>query len=220
MTLPPTGLVLLVGANNTGKSALLSALDLVVRGGTPILPRHAASSEPAKLEARFVLSVDEQEQLVGASGLSAADQMVAFQWVEWHFAEAPAGNLQALELHASWPGGRDTVPVAQVVLTSPSSYRAVINPGVLRILGGAPPDETSGVDPSTEVQEIVSGTGVPELVQNLRGGHHRLNLSFNFSPPGGRATTTSAPYAKGPPGPTGCSQPRPLTPRAATCPPS
>jgi energy-coupling factor transporter ATP-binding protein EcfA2 len=179
LTLPLTGLVLLVGANNTGKSALLSALDLVVQGGTPTMPRHAASSEPARVRARFVLSEDEQQQLLRASGLSLAEQMIAFQWVEWHFAEVPPANLQALELHASWPG-RDTVPVARVIRTSPSSYRFVTNAGVLRILTGAAPSGTSDVDPLNDFQTIVEGSGIPELVGSLSGWAPPLELLVQF----------------------------------------
>jgi hypothetical protein len=171
LTLPRTGLVLLVGANNSGKSALLSALDLVVRGGTPTMPRHAGVSEPARVEATLVLSVDEQEQLLQASGLSATDRMVAFQWVEWHFVEAPPGVLQALELHASWPH-RPNVLVAQVIPLSPSGYRVVINNGVLRILTGTSPYELPpDVDPLSDFQTLRegSGGGIPELVGNLPG---------------------------------------------------
>jgi GntR family transcriptional regulator len=62
--------VLLAGANNSGKTALLSALDLVVRGAVPTTPRHAAAVEPARVRARFVLSEQEQNQLVAKYGAS------------------------------------------------------------------------------------------------------------------------------------------------------
>ena len=133
------------------------------------MPRHAGTSEPARVEATFVLSADEQEQLLQASGLSETDRMVAFQWVEWHFVEAPPGNLQALELHASWPQ-RANVPVAQVIPVPPSSFRFVINNGVVRILTGASPYEVpSGVDPLSDFQTPIEGGGIPELVGNLAG---------------------------------------------------
>ena len=63
----------MAGANNSGKTALLSALDLIVRGAVPPLPRHAAALEPARIRARFVLSEEEQFQLLSGSDLSAKD---------------------------------------------------------------------------------------------------------------------------------------------------
>jgi hypothetical protein len=119
--------VLLAGANNSGKTALLSALDLVVRGAVPTRPRHAAALEPARVRARFILSEEEQYQLLSSSDLSAEDQPEeAFRWVEWHFVEAPENALQALELHVSWREQR-TVLAAQVAFVPPSSHRLVIN---------------------------------------------------------------------------------------------
>jgi len=161
--------VLLAGANNSGKTALLSALDLVVRGAVPTMPRHAAALDPARVRARFVLSEEEQYQLLSSSDLSAKDQPEeAFRWVEWHFVEAPENALQALELHVSWPE-RGTVLAAQVVFVPPSRHRLVINRGLLQILGGVSSSGDSGPDPLGDVQTVSEGSGVPELVGSLAG---------------------------------------------------
>jgi energy-coupling factor transporter ATP-binding protein EcfA2 len=65
MTLPETGLVLVAGANNTGKSALVSALD-VVAGDTGDITsvRHAGSEDRAQVTARFCLSDDERSKVL------------------------------------------------------------------------------------------------------------------------------------------------------------
>src|SRR6266550_4013680 len=73
---PETGLVLVVGANNTGKSALLSALDLVAGAADSGGPfRHAGSPEPARVTARFALEDDERAGVL--AGVASADQLLA-----------------------------------------------------------------------------------------------------------------------------------------------
>jgi hypothetical protein len=158
--------VLLAGANNSGKTALLSALDLVVRGAVPTTPRHAAAVEPARVRARFVLSEEEQNQLLKASGLTGKARTEALRWIEWHFIEAPENALQALELHASWPD-RDTVLIAQVVFIPPSSHRLLRNRGVLVTLSGSAPSGGSGSDPLRDFETVSEGGGVPDLISNL-----------------------------------------------------
>lgn len=56
--LPPSGLVLVIGANNAGKSALLSSLDALVAPSSR--NRFATAPEPAELLATFSLSADER----------------------------------------------------------------------------------------------------------------------------------------------------------------
>jgi recombinational DNA repair ATPase RecF len=53
MTVPPHGLVLVAGANNSGKSALLSALDVIASVRYPTMARHAAGTQPARVLAEF-----------------------------------------------------------------------------------------------------------------------------------------------------------------------
>jgi recombinational DNA repair ATPase RecF len=56
VSIPRDGLVLVAGANNSGKSALLSTLDVVASSSQPAVVRHVAASEPARVQARFALS--------------------------------------------------------------------------------------------------------------------------------------------------------------------
>jgi AAA ATPase domain len=66
--LPEAGLVLIAGANNTGKTALLSALDVIAgdSGDTTSL-RHAGGDGPAQVTARFCLSHDERASVLARS---------------------------------------------------------------------------------------------------------------------------------------------------------
>ncbi len=69
LTLPETGLVLVVGANNSGKSALLSAID-VLRQVMPDAPiTNTSSSGPAKVVGTFVVEDTIRDLiLAGSSG--------------------------------------------------------------------------------------------------------------------------------------------------------
>ncbi len=79
LMLPPTGIVLLVGPNNSGKTALLSTLDLLM-GNLPDSPttvRHMAGAEPAEVRARFVLSTDERKEI-----FARADAYEPQEWLQ------------------------------------------------------------------------------------------------------------------------------------------
>lgn len=79
--------MLLAGANNSGKTALLSGLDLVVRGAVPPIPRHAAALEPARIRARFALSEEERYQLLQNNDVFATRFPQVLRWVELHFVQ-------------------------------------------------------------------------------------------------------------------------------------
>jgi hypothetical protein len=150
-----------------------------VRGTVPATPRHAAAAEPARVQARFALSEQEQNQFLEASGLTGKDRTEALRWIEWHFVEAPESALQALELHASWPE-RGRVLVAQVLFLPPSSHRFLINRGVLAILGGSSSNGGSGPDPLRDFQTASEGNGVPDLISTLPGVAPPLELIVQF----------------------------------------
>ena len=68
VSFPPAGLVLLAGANNTGKTAFLSALD-VIAGDSGDLDsvRHAGADAPPQVKARFSLASSELDLLLSSS---------------------------------------------------------------------------------------------------------------------------------------------------------
>jgi DNA repair ATPase RecN len=70
MRLPGNGLVLVAGANNAGKTALLSAFDAITGDyGDVTSLRHGGSEEPARLRATFDLDQAERAAILeNASG--------------------------------------------------------------------------------------------------------------------------------------------------------
>src|SRR5438552_398716 len=81
------GLVFVTGPNNAGKSALLSALDVVAGRPKPLAARHVSGGS-LRVWARFRLSLEEQAALLGdvpETGMQLRGG--AAQWVEWEFGE-------------------------------------------------------------------------------------------------------------------------------------
>jgi predicted ATPase len=112
VSIPRDGLVLVAGANNSGKSALLSAFDVVASSSQPAVVRHVAASEPARVQARFALSEEERAQLLTSVSDQTVRESDALTWLEWHFVQFNE-NLVALELHTSWPAHPD-IPLARI----------------------------------------------------------------------------------------------------------
>src|SRR6266516_2900548 len=61
---PGSGVLLIAGANNSGKSALLAALDVVAFGGIIPEAQHCGLTEPATLAATFALNEVERNTLM------------------------------------------------------------------------------------------------------------------------------------------------------------
>lgn len=109
--LPETGLVLIAGANNTGKTALLSAFDVVAGDSGDITSlRHAGGAGPARVMARFGLSEAERTGLLAAH--PRGDQLLAdgaIASLEFLFAEHEDLRVQGLiglglsEIRTVWP---------------------------------------------------------------------------------------------------------------------
>jgi predicted ATPase len=176
LTLPPTGLVLLAGANNSGKSALLSALDLVVRAASPTMARHAASSEPARVRARFALSEDERLPILAAVNDSSVVDGGAVTWLELMFVEAPDQVLHASELNAAWPG-RSSMPLAKLNIEADGTRQLQINAAVSNLLLGQPLGGVVGqrpADPLVRWEDRVSGA-VADLPDSLTSYAPQLN---------------------------------------------
>ncbi len=132
---PAGGVVAVAGANNSGKSALLSALD-VVRGDYGVagsLTRHAAATSPARMRARFDLAAEERERLLEHGEDHRVRRSDALSWLEWHFVQVNEAALQPAELHAAWGGG--SVPLMQVRPRDPSGWDFSVG-RVARILEG------------------------------------------------------------------------------------
>jgi AAA domain, putative AbiEii toxin, Type IV TA system/AAA ATPase domain len=111
LDLPATGVVLIVGPNNVGKTALLSVLDVLAGTIGLAAPRRVGSALPVGVNARFALSDEDREALFGAGGVGQTDprdwlESDAFRWIEMHLREQ-GGSLQAEAISA--PAGNGLV---------------------------------------------------------------------------------------------------------------
>jgi len=120
ITLPQDGLVLVAGANNSGKTALLSAFDVIAGDSGDIMSlQHAGQDAPASVTATFALADD--EKLVVLASAQSRDQLLAdgaAASLEFLFMESPepqrAAGLAGLgltEIRGDWPG-HGMVPLA------------------------------------------------------------------------------------------------------------
>jgi hypothetical protein len=165
---PRAGVVAVAGANNTGKSALLSALD-VVRGDYGVagsLTQHAAASSPARIRARFELAAEERERLLEQVEDRHIRRSRPLPWLEWVFVQIQEGALQATELHGAWDGG--SIPLIQAGPQDPSGMTVSVGRAA-RILEGRSAEgleaqETVAVGGSLPSIEGVLGEYAPGLV--------------------------------------------------------
>ena len=112
LRLPENGLVLIVGANNSGKSALLSALDVVAgdQGDVSSL-KHVGSPGGCRVNALFSLTQDERVHLLAGAAeperLLADGAATSLEFGFTEAANAPNWGLKPLgltEIRGYWPG--------------------------------------------------------------------------------------------------------------------
>ncbi|MFH8716668.1 AAA family ATPase [Streptomyces zaomyceticus] len=104
--LPPTGLVFVAGANNSGKSSLLSALD-VIAGSAEYDPsigyQNAQSSDKPIIWASFKLPTETRERIVNSIAWGArTDLNGIFEEVHFAFELSPGDGFIISEIHTSW----------------------------------------------------------------------------------------------------------------------
>ncbi|SDN46775.1 AAA family ATPase [Geodermatophilus sp. DSM 45219] len=119
--LPSTGLILIAGANNTGKSALLSGLDVVTGTRVPEVARHAGSKDPAEVVARFALSDEDRAALLGRS--AEGQRLIAqgaLSWINLRFSES--SDFTVTDIVGPLPD-RDSVKT--LAATTPDTLEAV-----------------------------------------------------------------------------------------------
>jgi putative AbiEii toxin of type IV toxin-antitoxin system len=132
--LPGSGLVLVAGAINAGKSALLSALDVVAGVGSDTTAwRRAGSSQPARVSATFDLSAEERFTLLAASDRRAElmERGIANQ-LKFVFEEQAAGNPLLANVLGSWPvEGFQPLATTGLRETQPGLYGIKVIRGLL-----------------------------------------------------------------------------------------
>jgi predicted ATPase len=115
------GLILVAGPTNSGKSALLSVLDVVAGIETSVSARHSRGTR-ARIFAQWSLSAEERAQLL--AGSSETDDLLAnaemADWLELEFSEFQG---YILPVSASLHWGEDVREVVRVEATPYSGYK-------------------------------------------------------------------------------------------------
>ncbi len=101
--LPESGVVLVAGANNSGKSALLSAIDVVAFGQQYPEQRNYKSGRMPRISATFRLDDVERERLLGQSGENDLIASDGIRDITWELSDQGMG-LGVSALTTSWPG--------------------------------------------------------------------------------------------------------------------
>jgi predicted ATPase len=94
LTLPASGIVRIAGANNSGKTALLSALDVVAGAGREGLSRQLGSTTDARIRATFRLDQGERANYFSGPDASMSLQSHAFARVQIQFIDAGAFHVE------------------------------------------------------------------------------------------------------------------------------
>ncbi|MEV8547540.1 AAA family ATPase [Streptomyces sp. NPDC051572] len=114
------GLFLVAGPTNSGKSALLSALDVIAGSEFTDSVRHAQGTL-ARVFARWSLHDAERMRLLG--GTSESEQLLAdtetAHWIEWEFSEY-RGFMRPVRVAIQWKSGERNLAVVQEV--GPSAF--------------------------------------------------------------------------------------------------
>jgi predicted ATP-dependent endonuclease of OLD family len=108
VTFPDSGVLMIAGANNSGKSALLSGIDAIVGQGFGDETQHYGSQGPAQIEAVFTLDDEERQQLL--KEVRSGIELDAFKEVNWKF-EYSGSVFTPVQVSTPWTGrdgtGRD-----------------------------------------------------------------------------------------------------------------
>lgn len=99
---PKSGLVLVTGPNNAGKSALLSTFDVLAGQVQPPDALHG-SSETSSIWYRFRLDEQERSALIGATNLANHLKSGTAAWIEWHYSHIQGAFLPVM-IRVAWPG--------------------------------------------------------------------------------------------------------------------
>jgi predicted ATPase len=151
LRLPETGLALVAGANNSGKSALLSAIDVIagVLGDTSSL-RHIGSLGPCKVNASFSLTKTEREQILARA--SDPERLMTggvVTTLEFEFSEPPMNAamyglapLGLREIRCDWSRGA----MIPLISTTPEQSEATQVVKMAGFLTGPVLDSTTMID--------------------------------------------------------------------------
>lgn len=174
--MPKSGLVLVTGPNNAGKSALLSALNVLAGQMQPAAVLHA-SSETSNIWFRFKLNEEERLALIGNMNTASWLTEGAADWIEWQYSYLQ-GSFVPVMVRVAWPD-TDSLIVAKTEFVEnqwrtsalraelsnwdPSSYQVVLQGG-------------PGVGILERFTSIPYLVAVSSVISNWRSGY------FHFQP--------------------------------------
>lgn len=182
---PKSGLVLVTGPNNAGKSALLSAFDVLAGQVQPAAVLHA-SSETSNIWFRFKLNEEERLALIGNINTASWLAKGAADWIEWQYSYLQ-GSFVPVIVRVAWPDAdglivtkaelienqwRTSALRAELSNWDPSSYQVVLQGGPV----------TGILEQFTNIPYLVAASSI---ISNWRSGY------FHFQPlkqTAGRAT--------------------------------
>jgi predicted ATPase len=165
--LPQAGLVLVAGANNAGKTALLSAFDAVAGDiGDVTSLRYGGSEEPARLAVTFDLDHDERAAVLGNAsgghGLLGAGVLSSVQFVYEQWEDQ---GLRLRQLSGTW-ADLGLQPLARM-RRAPDSDEYIFE-AIDALRQGEPPaaDPRVALDIRSEEQRVLSTIGARGFGQN------------------------------------------------------
>jgi predicted ATPase len=190
--LPESGLVLVAGVISAGKSALLSALDVIAFGDQPAQRQNYRSASVPRITATFRLDDAERGTLL----LHATDQSLlssaAFREVTWQFTDYLGTGLGVSELKTSWPGP-DALVLLRATPTEGGQLQVEMNE-VQATLSGQPPREpgltrmTIGTNDINVLRSQMSSTAFRPLGEFLQAWSNGL-YHFKALRPGTSSNT-------------------------------
>lgn len=189
LDLPQSGLTLVAGPNNVGKSALLSALDAVAGRVVEGDPYHRylkggaeAKRIPLRIYARWSLTDMERVRLLGEdASLTAANLLKtdAIRWIEWKFIYYDGDKtFQPVEVSGNWTQGEEVsfgkIELQQGMISHPSV-------DALAVWDRKSWTSTQTINPSDAVGSFLKSTSTPlaaaaRVLNRWRTGY------FHFAP--------------------------------------
>ena len=179
LALKPSGLILVAGPNNVGKSALLSAFDVVAGLDAPMTVRHAEGTR-VRIWARWQLYKDERRALLGVA--SNTDQLLmhdAASWLEWEFDEFQ-GRIQPVAASVKWPD-TERLEFARIEAQGSASYELRVATTLLAswdrtTFGGGSGGGGAPVETLSALRGSAVGVPATDILTQWRKGY------FHFRP--------------------------------------
>lgn len=168
--LPEAGLVLIAGQNNSGKSSLLTALDIVAGRDSGHELRHSAGTA-AKLSATFKLSVEDWTRIDGTEGIEPR--------LVQRYEQMSDGRLRPTQLAISTASGMTNLVESVAVANQPNrSFSGMPTNTRVAHWDGTPTQQYSTIPEGTPLEQAGASETLQPISQLLQEWQARC---FNFT---------------------------------------